>query len=72
MKTDPIPGRMYRHYKGGLYVVEAIAEHTEREERLVIYRHTSGSVHARPVDEWNRPINNPLKLRFELVGREVV
>lgn len=51
----PKTGHFYRHYKGGLYYVVALAKHTERDETLVIYRHVSGSMHARPLDEWNKP-----------------
>ena len=28
----------YRHFKGGIYVVEDIATHTETDEPMVIYR----------------------------------
>jgi len=29
---------LYRHYKGGKYIVEGIARHTESGEQLVVYR----------------------------------
>jgi hypothetical protein len=51
--NNPLIGRFYRHYKGGLYTVIDIAQHTERgHEVLVVYRHTSGAVYARPLESW--------------------
>lgn len=40
---------MYRHFKGGLYIVIGFARHSETEENLVLYK---------PVDDeqvWVRP-----------------
>lgn len=44
-------GQIVKHFKGNLYVIEGLAEHTERIERLVIYRNifTIGDSYARPV-----------------------
>ena len=43
----------YRHYKGGLYKVISLAEHTETKEKLVIYQSVSfGSIYARPLSQW--------------------
>jgi hypothetical protein len=36
--TIVIPGKLYRHFKGGLYRVVDVATHTESGETLVIYR----------------------------------
>ncbi|MDO4641537.1 MAG: DUF1653 domain-containing protein [Neisseria sp.] len=33
-----IPAGIYRHYKGNLYEVQALARHSETEEWLVVYR----------------------------------
>ena len=37
MNTTLSPGR-YRHFKGGLYDVLAVARHSETEEEMVVYR----------------------------------
>lgn len=55
MSSDPIPGRFYRHYKGGLYIAHGVAIHTETGEELVIYRHVGGMLYARPLGNWREP-----------------
>ena len=42
-----IVGKTYRHFKGTLHKVIAIAKHTETLEDLVIYDH-DGQIWARP------------------------
>ncbi|MBR3211404.1 MAG: DUF1653 domain-containing protein [Bacilli bacterium] len=46
IKTNTV----YRHFKGDMYLVLEIAEHTETGEAMVIYRALYGSykVYARP------------------------
>lgn len=35
---NPIKPGKYRHYKGGLYEVTGIAQHSETLEKLVVYK----------------------------------
>lgn len=44
--------KIFRHFKGDLYMVVDIAEHTETKEELVIYRSLYGNcqLYARPID----------------------
>ena len=49
MKTVKIHG-VYKHYKGGFYIVESIGYHSETLEKLVVYRalYGDGKVWCRP------------------------
>ena len=47
----PLPGDIYRHYKGGTYEIVSMATHTETQEKLVVYKSLNfGSVYVRPYD----------------------
>jgi hypothetical protein len=49
METPKV-GEVYRHYKGGVYVVTGFATHSETLEELVIYRDASFRSWARPLE----------------------
>lgn len=52
-KRKPMPGRVYQHYKGGLYEVLHLAVLSTDDSDLVIYKSLHyGSYHARPLSEW--------------------
>lgn len=67
-------GAKYRHFKGNVIEIVAIAKHTETLEELVVYKHGE-NLWARPVpiflsdeDVSNRPDNvTGQKNRFEKV-----
>jgi hypothetical protein len=53
-KNYPLPGETYQHYKGGIYEVVCLANNTDTDESLVIYKSLSfGSIYARPLKEWS-------------------
>jgi len=68
-------GQTYRHFKGNLYKILAIAVHTETDESLVIYQALYGAqtVYARPQVMFLEDIDlakypqAEQKYRFELV-----
>ena len=70
--------RVYRHFKGDYYLVEAIAKDSETNEDVVIYRklYEDGSLWVRPLDMFcslvdkNKYPNSTQKYRFELMEIE--
>ena len=54
--------KIYRHFKGGYYLVLEIAENTESGEKFVIYRKLGdeeATVWARPLSGWMKPVQTP-------------
>ena len=70
-QIQTVPQGIYRHYKGSLYQVLHVANHSETEEELVVYRCLYGEY-----DVWVRPlamftesieVNGKEVPRFELI-----
>ncbi len=61
----------YRHYKGGMYEVIAIAHHSETLEDMVVYRALYGNfdVWVRPASMWFEKVtkDNKTVTRFKFV-----
>ena len=66
-------GKIFRHFKGDLYLVEDLVTHSETQEKMVLYRALYGScgLFVRPYDMFLEEVpaekENPTgqKYRFE-------
>ena len=67
--------RVYRHFKGDLYLVEDVARHSETDEEYVIYRKLYGdcSLWIRPKEMFLSPVDREKypdceqEYRFQLI-----
>lgn len=61
----------YRHFKGGIYELLYIGEHSETQERMVVYRSAEGRVYIRPYDMFfsNVSVDGVEMARFTIIEK---
>ena len=61
-------GKIYRHYKGNVYKIIAIAKHSETLEDMIVYSSLDDNkTWVRPYSMWNEVIDGKGTLRFKLI-----
>ena len=71
---------VYKHFKGDLYLVEDLAQYSEDDTQLVIYRalYEDTKLYARPLDMFLSPVDREKypdveqEYRFELQNIEIL
>ena len=60
-------GKVYKHYKGNIYKIIALAKHSETEEEMIVYQSVkNGDIWVRPYSMWNEVVDDKNTLRFTL------
>ncbi|MCM1265720.1 MAG: DUF1653 domain-containing protein [Candidatus Gastranaerophilales bacterium] len=60
-------GKIYKHYKGNLYKIIALAKHSETEEDMIVYESLkTDDIWVRPATMWNNVIDDKGTLRFTI------
>lgn len=58
-------GKTYKHYKGNVYKVIALAKHSETLEDMVVYQSVkTNEIWVRPKKMWSEIVDNKGTLRF--------
>ncbi|MBQ8425625.1 MAG: DUF1653 domain-containing protein [Clostridia bacterium] len=64
-----LEGRIYKHFKGDLYLVEGVVFHSETKEKMVLYRalYGNGLRYVRPYEMFKEKVD---KIKYPNVKQE--
>ena len=60
-------GKTYKHFKGNIYKIIALAKCSETLEELIVYQSSDGKTWVRPKKMWNEIVDDKGTLRFTLI-----
>ena len=61
-------GKTYRHYKGNMYKIIAMAKHSETLEDMIVYSSVvDNKTWVRPYSMWNETVDDKGTIRFSIV-----
>ena len=64
-------GKKYKHYKGNIYKIIALAKHSETLEDMIVYQSIKDNdTWVRPLKMWNDYIENANSLRFTMINED--
>ena len=79
MSNTVKPGDHYLHFKGGVYEIVGIAEHTESDDDMVVYKPVnSDKLYVRPAGMFFSPVDREKypdvtqEMRFEPIAQEIL
>ncbi len=63
-------GEIYKHYKGNIYQIIALAKHSETTEDMVVYQNVEHKdIWVRPSHMWSEVVDDKGTKRFSLVEK---
>lgn len=60
-------GKLYRHFKGGIYKPLMFAKHSETDEDMIVYQSPETGTWVRPVSMWDEIVDDKGTRRFTLL-----
>ena len=60
-------GKTYRHFKGNIYKIIALAKCSETLEDLIVYQSLDNKTWVRPKKMWSEVVDEKGTLRFTLI-----